>query len=187
MIARPVASAALFQPTAPAVLPDWCEADIAHPLDDGSFRLVDGRQARQAASCLLCPEPGDAVLLLQSARGLFVMAVLERSPAQARLAVPGAQAVSLQADEIELTANRELALRCLGDVELTSAAGSVSIQARHLLQSASHSLVQTARHWVSQVEQGLLQASALLHLQAEQGLITAKADLKLDAERVSLG
>lgn len=168
-------------------LPPWSEADIAHALDDDRFRLGDGRQARQAASCLLRPEPGDWVLLMQGRRELYVMAVLERSAASAHLAVPGADTVQLTAPALDLVAGQRLGLGCVGDVDITSAAGTVALQARHLLSHASETQVQTARHWVAQVEQALVQASALLHLQAEQGLVTAKADLKLDAERISLG
>lgn len=161
-----------FAPEVSARAPAWFEATVAHKMDEDSFRLADGRQARQAASCLLRPEAGDLVLLLQGSDRLYVMAVLARAAQPAQLSVPGAPAMSLH---------------CVGDVALTSAAGSVTLQARHVLAHAAESWVQTARHWVAQVEHGLVQAAALLHLQSEQGLITAKADLKLDAERISLG
>lgn len=167
--------------------PPWSEAGIAHALDADRFRLGDGRQARQAASCLLRPEPGDWVLLMQGQRELYVMAVLERGAGTAQLAVPGADHVQLAAQAIELVAGQRLGLGCLGSVDITSADGTVALQGRHLMSSASDTQVQTARHWVTQVEQALLQASALLHLQAEQGLVTARCDLKLDAERISLG
>jgi len=107
-----------------ATAPRWDEAEVADVLDDGSFRLADGRRARQAASCLLRPEVGDTVVMLHSASGLFITAVLLRAAAAdatARLSVPGAHTLALEQTRIELTAHHRLGLHCLGDVELSSA------------------------------------------------------------------
>ena len=171
-------------------LPHWAEAEVAHALEDGHFRLSDGRQARQAASCLLSPGAGDTVMLLDTASGLFVTAVLLRnapSDRPARLTIPGAQTLAFEQERIELTAHHKLGLHCLADVELSSATGSVSIHAQHLFATVAETIVHSARHLVTQVEHCLLQASALLRLHGAQSLITAKGDMKLDAERISLG
>lgn len=182
LIAQPFAP----QPVAP-IESQWSEAGVAHVLDDGSFRLDDGRQAHQAASCLLRPAAGDTVGVLHASAGVFICAVLLRSAPVACLSVPGAQTLSLQQSRIEIGASESLGLHCGGDLAVNSIHGSVRIQAQHLLTTVAHSLVQTARHWVSQVEHCMLEATALMRLHGEQGLITAKHDLKLDAERISLG
>jgi hypothetical protein len=167
------------------------EAHIAMPLAEGCFQLGDGRCARQAASCLLQPAAGDNVLLLEGQSGLFVLAVLLRKvtaePSAACLAVPGATALRISQARLELHAEQTIALRCHGEVELTSARAAISLQGQHLLASVGESVVLTARHLVAQTEHCSVQASALLRLHGGQAMLTARGDMKLDAERVSLG
>ncbi len=197
-------AAALAVVAAPSPNP-WVEATIDEALPEHRFALTDGRIAGQAASCLLCPEPGDRVLVYEGSEGRSITVVLRRavraggadkastagasgaaSPI-ARLSVPGAEHLLIAQQHIDVQAHTQLRLQCLGDAALTSATGTVSISAQHLLASVAGSLVQTARHWVTQVEHGLVQASALLRLHGGQAVITAKDDMKLDAERISLG
>ncbi|WP_431094984.1 DUF3540 domain-containing protein [Polaromonas aquatica] len=173
----------------------WGEASIGRSLGQAQWRLTDGRLALQAVSCLLTPLPGDTVAVLQSASGLFVTHILLRpQPAsdtpgagRAEISVPGAELMAITQPAFELACTRQIALRCLGDVELTSASGSVSVNARDFLASASETMVQSARHLVTRVEHGIMQASALLRLHGRQALVTAEEDIKLDAERISLG
>lgn len=182
---------AVGQPTADAAT----EARVTLALAEAQFRLHDGRVAQQAASCLLTPQCGDTVALLRTPSGLFLTHVLLRAPqpiesttaGRAQISVPGAHALVLQQAAVELVATQHLALRCGGDMELTSVSGAVSLNARHFLSCVSETLVQTAQHWVTRVEQGVLQASQLLRLHGQQALFTADADMKIDAERVSLG
>lgn len=167
------------------------EAQIAMPLAEGCFQLTDGRCARQAASCLLQPAAGDGVLLLEGRSGLYVLAVLVRKsaaePAVACLGVPGAASLCITQTRLELRADAAIALRCHGEVELTSAQAAISLQGQHLLASVGDSVVLSARHLVAHTEHCSVQASALLRLHGGQALITARGDMKLDAERISLG
>ena len=168
----------------------WGEARIGRSLGQAQWRLADGRLALQAVSCLLTPLPGDTVAVLQSASGLFVTHILVRpqpTAGRAELSVPGAELMAITQPAFELACTRQIALRCLGDVELTSASGSVSVNARDFLASVSETMVQSARHLVTRVEHGVMQASALLRLHGRQALVTAEEDIKLDAERISLG
>lgn len=182
----------------------WIEATVDEALPEHRFGLTDGRIAAQAASCLLCPAPGDRVLVFDGREGRYITAVLQRAaapaqassttpdeidtaPATAHLSVPGAARLLIQQPHIDIQAQTSLRLQCHGDAALTSADGTVSISAQHLLSTVSGSLVQTAKHWVTQVEHGLLQAKALLRMHGGQTLITAKDDMKLDAERISMG
>lgn len=182
-------------PAAAAIVPGWGEASIGQSLGNAQWRLADGRLALQAVSCLLTPSPGDTVAVLQSASGLFVTHVLLRpQPAantpgagRAELSVPGAKLMAITQPAFELACTHQIALRCLGDVELTSAGGAVSVNARDFLASVSETMVQSARHLVTRVEHGIMQASALLRLHGRQALVTAEEDIKLDAERISLG
>ena len=175
--------------TSPAMV--LTEAHIAMPLAEGCYQLNDGRCARQAASCLLQPAPGDTVLLLEGQSGLFVLAVLVRrvtvEPSAAWVAVPGAVALRISQARLELHAEQAIALRCHGEVELTSASAAISLQGQHLLASVSEGVVLSARHLVAQTEHCSVQASALLRLHGGQAMFTARGDMKLDAERVSLG
>ncbi len=172
-------------PAAPA----WFEAVIRASNGRDSWRLDDGRSARQAVSCLVTPEPGDRVLLVATASGeCFVLHVLARvDGGRATLAVPGAEAVSIRQAEVDIAATRSIALRAAGDVEVTSVQGALSLNARQVFASAAESLVQTARTYVGQVEQFLVDARQFLRLHGEQAMITARQDAKIDAERISLG
>ena len=49
--------------------PYWFEAIIHEALGGDSWRLDDGRPARQAVSCLVTPQAGDRVLLISTAGG----------------------------------------------------------------------------------------------------------------------
>ena len=174
--------------SAPAA-PAWFEAVIRESVGRDSWRLDDGRSARQAVSCLVTPEPGDRVLLVGTASGeCFVLHVLARvEGGRATLAVPGAEAVSIRQAEVDIAATRGIALRAAGNVEVTSVQGTLSLNARQLFASAADSLVQTARTYVGQVEQFLVDARQFLRLHGEQAMITARQDAKIDAERISLG
>ncbi|MBB3228071.1 hypothetical protein FHW69_002706 [Luteibacter sp. Sphag1AF] len=168
--------------------PAWSEGVIRAPLDGNAWRLDDGRSARQAVSCLVTPQPGDAVLLLASASGeCFVVHVLSRDQGgRATLAVPGADGMSIRQDHVDI-ASQTIAVRARGAVEVTSVEGAVSLNARRIVLGAAESLVQTARTYIGQMEQYLLTARQLLRLHGEQTMITARQDAKIDAERISLG
>ena len=166
----------------------WAESQVCQCLAPGHYRLSDGRLALQAASCLLTPEPGDGVLLLQAPSGLYITQVLLRSaPARAQLSVPGAELLAIVQSGVELNCTRQICLRSLGDVELTSANGAVSLNARHILASAAETMVHNAQHLVSHAQHCVMQIAQLLRVHGRQTLITAEQDMKLDAERISLG
>lgn len=176
----------------PVVVPTalaWFEASIHAAAGRDTWRLDDGRSARQAVSCLVTPQPGDRVLLVGTADGeCFVLHVLARADGgRATLAVPGADALSIRQAEVDIAATRSIALRAAGDVEVTAVQGVLSLNARQLFASAAESLVHTARTYVCQVEQFLLDARQFLRLHSEQAMITARQDAKIDAERISLG
>jgi hypothetical protein len=179
--------------TGPAVVvsaaPAWFETTIHDAAGRDIWRLGDGRLARQAVSCLITPQPGDRVLLVGTADGeYFVLHVLARADGgRATLAVPGADAVSIQQAEVDIAATRSIALRAAGDVEVTAMQGTLSLNARQLFASAAESLVHTARTYVGQVEQFLLDAREFLSLHGELVMIIARQDAKIDAERISLG
>jgi Protein of unknown function (DUF3540) len=165
----------------------WGQADVSQCLDDASFRLSDGRLARQALSCLITPEAGDQVVVLDCATGIFISHVLQRQGLRAQLAAPGMQTLAITQPSVAIHAKDALALRSLGDIELTSAQGSLAFSARHVLTSASETLVQNAQHLISHAQYCVLQIAALLRMHGKQTLITGDQDMKLDAERVSLG
>jgi hypothetical protein len=181
--------------TLPPAQEVWGESQVSQALGRAQYRLSDGRLATQAASTLLTPRTGDTVALFHSVSGLFITHVLLRAPdlpdaanaGHADLAVPGAQVLAIKQAGFEVSCTQKIALRCLGDVELTSAAGAVSVNAKNFLSTVSESMVQTAQHLVTQVEHCMVQASSMLRMHGRQALLTAEDDLKIDAERVSLG
>lgn len=172
-----------------AAAPACADALVRESLPGDGWRLDDGRSAHQAVSCLVTPQAGDRVLLAEASDGrLYVLHVLDREDrASATLAVPGAQRMAIRQPDVDVLANRSLALRAGQEVEITAVQGSLRLSARDLFASAAESLVHTARSYVGQVEQFLLSARQLLRLHGEQAMITARQDAKIDAERISLG
>lgn len=169
----------------------WSEALVTQCLADAMYRLSDGRMALQAASCLLVPEQGDTVVLLYTSSGLYVTNVLVRSAlpdgcGRAQLSVRGASTLAIVQPQLEVTCTGPIALRTLGDIDLT-AAGTVAVNARHFFASVAETLVQNAQHLVTHAHCCVLQVASLLRVHGRQTLITAEQDMKLDAERISLG
>ena len=174
--------------------PQWSEAQVAQcpaPAQSPQYRLDDGRLAQQAASCLLVPAAGDTVVLLRTGSGLYITHVLVRAAPvdgvdRAQLSVPGAQTLAIVQPRLEVACTGSVALRTLGDMELTSA-GAVSVNARHFFAAVAETMVQNAQHLVTHAQHCVLQVAALLRVHGRQTLITADQDMKLDAERISLG
>lgn len=162
-----------------AAAPQWQCAEVAQRLAAGGFRLGDGRAAAQALSCLLVPEAGDRVLVLDTGEAAYITHVLARSSDSARLSAPGIALLEI--------VQPSLRLACEGDLTLTSAQGSVAITARNFLASVAETMVQNAQHLVTHAQHCVLQAAALLRVHGRQALLTAEQDLKIDAERVTLG
>ncbi|MBI4702920.1 MAG: DUF3540 domain-containing protein [Deltaproteobacteria bacterium] len=93
--------------------------------DDRVGVQLDGRRhaARRAASCLLRPEPGDVVLLaLGSGWEAWVLAVLERKGARARLELDGDVEISAPRGRLSLAGQEGLALTSAGELSLAARA-----------------------------------------------------------------
>lgn len=177
----------------------WSEAVIAADGaslgEDPELLLSDGRRVRQAASCLLRPEPGDLVAIAECSQGAFVTAVLARAQLAdgaarmrtACLTVPGAPELALEQARIRMRATQTIDLASGGDVQLTAGRGAVAMQAEHLLATATGTLVQQAEHLVTRGEHCTIEARALLRVHGQNAMLTASDDIKLDAERISLG
>ena len=171
--------------------PQWSEAQVVQCLAPAQYRLDDRRLAQQAASCLLVPAAGDTVVLLGTASGLYITHVLVRAAAvndvdRAQLSVPGAQTLAIVQPQLEVACTGAIALRTLGDVEITSG-GAVAVNARHFFAAVAETMVQNAQHLVTHAKHCVLQVAAMLRVHGRQTLITAEQDMKLDAERISLG
>jgi len=157
--------------------------------DDATLMLSDGRCARVAASCLLQPECGDRVALIELAGGeAFVQSILERDAARpANLQIPGAQRVTLSAHQLVLAASDSLQMHSLRDIEVAAAAGVVGITAPHVSVTAVESIIQSTKQYLASIGTYALQVSGLLRLHGQQAIVTAQQDIKIDAERISVG
>jgi len=165
-------------PLSPAASIQWEEAEIGWCLDDGAYRLTDGRLARRALSCLVAAEPGDHVIVLACSGGPFVTHVLSRESSSVQLSAPGAEKLTIAQAEVEIGASRSVSV---------TAGGTLSLASRHMFTHASETLAQNARHMVTHVQHCVMQVAALLRIHGKQTLITADHDMKLDADRVTLG
>ncbi|MCA9649185.1 MAG: DUF3540 domain-containing protein [Myxococcales bacterium] len=104
---------------------------------DGRWRLEGGGRARVAASCLLCPEPGDRVWVVGEPGEGWVLAVLERAqPGPATLSVPGDLRLRTEG-RLSLDAAQGLDLSTPADLRVSSdglqvQAGSAKVVLREL-------------------------------------------------------
>lgn len=165
------------------------DARVAMLFDDGGCLLDDGRRARRAFGCLIELQPGDRVLAAGCADGeTHVLQVLARAPGgEAALSAPGAQALALRQRRLALHAQERVDIGCAGDVAVTAAGGSLSLEGRSVFVRAVDSLIQQAEHLIGRAGQFLLDARGLLRLHGEHALITAERDVKVDADRISMG
>lgn len=165
------------------------EAKIVVALEQHAYLLNDGRLARQALSCLICPEVGDHVLAAacQNETSYILHILLRSELQQARLSAPGVHELSIEQDRINLSACDTIALRALNDVEVSAATGVLSLNGRNLFTTVHESLVQNVGQFIGKAGQYLLDVSQLLRLHSQQTLITAEQDVKVDGERISMG
>jgi hypothetical protein len=161
-------------------------SDVRH---DATVILDDDSCAAVAASCLLQPQCGDRVMVAGITDGdAFVLAILERDATRpANLEVPCAQSVTLSSRRLVLAAGECMEMQSMGDIEMTSAAGCLSINARHVTVTAMETLVQSARQYLANLDTCVVQALGLLRLHGQQAILTAEGDMKIDAERISVG
>ena len=169
--------------------PEWTEAQVARRMEDGRWRLDDGRAAQRALSCLIEPMPGDRVLVAAAGDDeCYVVHVLARGRAErALLSVPGASALTIAQARIDIGATERVAIRSLRDVEVSAVSGVLALNARNLFATVSDSLVENARHYVGRIGDFLLDVSSLLRAHGKQALVTAEEDIKMDAKRISMG
>lgn len=169
--------------------PGLARATVAEVGGPNSYRLDDGRQACRSASCLLQPQQHDQVLVWEGDDGAcYIVSILERTAgSNARLSVPGAEELTLDAPRVSLQADSLIRLISLQNLELCASAGQLSAVASTINVTALDHLIQSAAQCLGQYENLLLEAKGLARLHAHQMLLSAQHDLRADAERISMG
>ncbi|MFO6419205.1 DUF3540 domain-containing protein [Hylemonella sp. W303a] len=164
-------------------------ATVAEVGGPDSYRLYDGRQACRSASCLLQPQKQDQVLVWEDDDGAcYIVSILVRpAGSQARLSVPGADELTLDAPRLCLQAESLIRLISLQNLELCASAGQLSAFASTINMTALDHLIQSAAQCLGQYDNLLLEAKGLARLHAQQMLLSAQHDLRADAERISMG
>ncbi len=171
--------------------------------------------ARPAASCLLAPEIGDAVLIVAGSAGqTYVLAVLERpgtAPAVVSASVPS-PLMRIEAGQLALSGVEELTLAAPRTTLRTGAfavmADVVTFAARLMTQALEHFrssarsveivstdlAIKAARRTTLVEETDVLEAGTLVQtiataavMSAQSAVVTAQQDLRLDGERVTVG
>ena len=160
--------------------------------------------ARQAASCLLVPQPGDRVWLAGDIdQGLYVLAILERDDsAAAQLRLPAdtsLQATTLKLSAAQVAVQAESAVLsaqkvCAVGHEASWSFNRIKVMAE-LFESFADRVVQFAR-WSQRTVDGMDQvrsrqidyrAEQTLQLQAETLVANASKLAKVDGEQIHLG
>lgn len=169
--------------------PALARATVAEACGPGRFRLDDGRLARGSLSCLLQAQKADDVLVWESGEGeCYILSILDRAAgSNARLSVPGADEVTLEAPRVGVQAESLIRLVSLQNVELYAAAGQLAAVASTINLSALDNLIQSAAQCLGQYETLLLEAKGLARLHSRQMLLSAQEDMRADAQRISMG
>ncbi|NDJ56385.1 DUF3540 domain-containing protein [Enterobacteriaceae bacterium 4M9] len=174
-----------------------------------------GWTCRRAASCLLTPELGDTVLIVQSDNDtLWLLAVLERASPEnlSHIGVNGSLCISTIGGSLTLESERQLALsgqdlqmtaergRCAIDTlefegEEVSARVGIGRWVGNRCESVWQTVTQLSQTLFRQVKQtehvraGQLdyQAEDYLRLHARNTLISAKDITRIDSEQIHVG
>ena len=163
------------------------------------------RTARQAASCLLSPEPDDIVVCSRSRLGIHVLHVLERDDAHsATLSVPGVHrlvleqpAIDIRTVDLDATATRARAR--VNEIHLfsrlvTAVAGRLEVVADQLKRIAGRELTSTGQsvrtvHGTDTLRAGHIMhaASEVMSLRSHVTIIEARGDVRVNGERITMG
>jgi len=174
---------------------------------------TDGASVMLAVSCLLTPETGDTVLIAPLGGRCVILAVIDRQPGTAaRLAVPGTDAVSLEAPDLSLTASRSLSVRSstvsvdseAADLRVTRTKliGRTVLAVARTLETVSDTLRNVARQMTVRTDERVTaiagtdsykagqQVSDVETVQintSKQTVIVGEEDVRLDAKRITMG
>ena len=163
------------------------------------------RAARQAASCLLSPEPGDIVVCSETRLGIHVLHVLERDAAQsATLSAPGVRrlvldqpAIDIRTVELDATATRVRArveqLHLISRL-VSAVTGRLEIVADRLRRIAGHEVTSTGDSVRTVRGTDTLRAGHILHdasqvmsLRSHVAIVEARGDVRVNGERITMG
>ncbi|UBM41325.1 DUF3540 domain-containing protein [Hafnia paralvei] len=190
-----------------AMLPMQAAGTVTHFFADGSLTVESegrGWHCRRAASCVISPQIGDAVLIASVENQVWLLAVLEQAnPQQAELNVSGnlhirsSGELSLSSEALRVCAERGDChineMKYSGEtlsawVSLSRVVGKRAESVWHTVTQISHHLLRTTRQ-TEQVRAGQLDMKAedYARLHARNTVITSKAITKVDSEQIHMG
>lgn len=190
-----------------AMLPMQAPGTVTHCFADGSLMVESegrGWHCRRAASCVIAPQVGDAVLIASAENQVWLLAVLEQAnPQQSELNVPGhlhirsGGELSLSSEALRVCAVRGDChineMKYSGEtlsawVSLSRIVGKRAESVWHTVTQISHNLLRTTRQ-TEQVRAGQLDMKAedYARLHAHNTVITSKAITKVDSEQIHMG
>lgn len=190
-----------------AMPPMQAAGTVTHCFVDGSLTVESegrGWHCRRAASCVISPQTGDAVMIASVENQVWLLAVLEQAnPQQAELNVPGnlhirsGGELSLSSEALRVCAEHGDChineMNYSGEtlsawVSLSRVVGKRVESVWHTVTQISHNLLRTTRQ-TEQVRAGQLDMKAedYARLHARNTVITSKAITKVDSEQIHMG
>ncbi|UAA37093.1 DUF3540 domain-containing protein [Paraneptunicella aestuarii] len=166
---------------------------------EGNVYVIDGTlPAQQALSCLIKPTMDDKVLYCVQGDECWILAVLystnqgnaaqENTEQDSReIALPNRAPMQMNTRKLTVNASEQIDMNSMGDINLNSVMGKLSMSAKRCYQTIQDSFIQLAKHIVHRGEYIDHQADKLLKTHAAQHLMTADNDIKIDAERINMG
>jgi hypothetical protein len=152
---------------------------VTAKIDDG-WLLNDERIAQCATSCLIEPNVGDQVLVVQDDSQHYILSILVRQQEtkDATLIVPNANKVTVQCEE--------LAMQCRTGITFQSA-GKIVLQSKHFIQEVKQNIVQVFRGFIAKGEQWDVSTTVLNRTHSRHQIMTAEKEIKVDADRINMG
>ena len=171
-------------------------AMVCNQAGDENWMLDNGQIVQRAFSCLVSPVPGDQVLYFECdnselSRGIIISIVTrsytEQRSERCQVGLPFNQALDIGAEQLSLTARKQLDLSSQGDANVHVPTGRLTLSARHLLHSIQDTLIQVCRQMLGRNEQCHMTSEQLNQVHARHHLMTADKDIRVDAERINMG
>ena len=156
--------------------------------DDDLWLLGSNQQATRSVSCLVEPEVGDTVLVVEADATLAILSIITRSAGDAlTLSATKDRGLHVKTAFFSLLSERAIDLQALTSIKLSAPLGALHLLADSLMQSVRGSFVSIADTVVNKSKNYQLNADESIITRSQLQSITADKELFMDADRINMG
>ncbi len=156
--------------------------------EEDRWLLDSGEVTGRAFSCLVCPEPGDKVVVLRSGGRPSILSILARpKPGSVAISLGKHTDLDIRVGKFSLLAEDTATIKSMNSVSISAPLGRIQLMACDLFQTVTGTLVSLAKSMVNKTVDYQMKAEGTVVSTAGAQVITAERDLRLDAERINMG